>query len=874
MTPGSVGGEAVKRDLGIGLQPVGLVARNAPDYVRRFYAIVESGRTVVPLRTADDVDRIEACGLEEVIIPEDGSGWIGSERPPAAGPEIAQIAFTSGTQGEPKGVLLTRANLANAVDRIVRVMGIDSSIREYVGVPVHHSFGFGRCRVVASVGGAAYLPANGFNIGEIRDMLERGEINAISAVPTLWRTALRHRSLLEPVADRVRWIEIGSQPMSRDEKLAMRALFPEARIVQHYGLTEASRSTFLDVSKAPAEDLETVGAPNGDVEVGITDEGRIRIRGGHVASELLIGGRRVSNTDAAGWFVTGDLGRLDGPNLVFLGRADDMINSGGIKLSADHLEGRLTRALGVSGGVAVARIPDAQRGDGILVAAREDCTSTDAEIRAAAGALLREDGVNASTSLHIMRVAALPVTDTGKVRRNLLAETYAQRRAAEEQAQPAPPARQAEGMRARLGQSIPALGRLSHGRRKSVRGVFESVFPGVAIGQGDSFTSLGGDSLSFVELSVGLEAILGPLPADWHRMSLADLEAVRPQRRHLTAVDTTLFLRFVGIVAVVTGHFTTLPVAGATFLLLIVAGYNFSRFQVETVLARASSLSILLSAGRIALPLFLVVFLIEAKQNHFEFMDLALLGNFEDQRTQQLTFWFVQVLVQILVLMAALLAVPSVRRLAATHPFATPLGLTVLATGIALAGPSLWDTGTLYDRVPHMLFWMFALGWMLHRARDWVERLVSMAAALALPVALWDLSNLPFWVGHGPLWIWVGCVLLIGWRTILVPQPIGRLAYYVGGASMFIYITHWSTHNILHRIAPVEVPGLDVVVAIAVGVLVWRCWDTASAIVFEVAGRRSRRRSPAVSPEQTFADPDLPRSPAAGGRPGDVAASG
>src|SRR5690606_37233375 len=136
--------------------------------------------------------------------------------------------LTSGTEGEPKGVLLTHGNPGDVVARLDSGMQVDAQIREYVGLPVYHSFVFGRCRAVSAAGGRAFLPPRGFSPVEITAMLEAGQINAISALPSLWRVLLSARAVTPEAGRRVRWIEIGSQAMSASEKQALVALFPEA----------------------------------------------------------------------------------------------------------------------------------------------------------------------------------------------------------------------------------------------------------------------------------------------------------------------------------------------------------------------------------------------------------------------------------------------------------------------------------------------------------------------------------------------------------------------------------------------------------------------------------------------------------------------
>jgi acyl-CoA synthetase (AMP-forming)/AMP-acid ligase II len=227
---------------------IGVVAANHVAYVERLFAIMSAGDVAVPLRSESDTERLRLLPIRRVETPRaPESGWSAASFSPVWSDAPALVSFTSGTEGTSKAVVISHRALADTVERLNRTMRVDASIREYVGVPVHHSFGFGRCRAVATAGGRFYVPARGFDPLEIVTMLRAGEINAISAVPTLWRTVLARPDILRDVGHLVRWVEIGSQFMSGEEKQQLRGLLPNAIIVQHYGLTEASRSSMLRI---------------------------------------------------------------------------------------------------------------------------------------------------------------------------------------------------------------------------------------------------------------------------------------------------------------------------------------------------------------------------------------------------------------------------------------------------------------------------------------------------------------------------------------------------------------------------------------------------------------------------------------------------
>lgn len=401
----------------------GVVAKNSIAYVEAIFECYSNDETVVLIRNTDD-DRIPLTGVTKVIEPENKYGWFTAHHQFRNDENLAQIAFTSGTEGEPKGVLLTHQALSDVTERLNSIMEVDESIREYIGIPANFSFGFGRFRAVSAAGGHCYLPEQGFDPVEIKKMLVEGEINAVSAVPSLWRVLLNNKDIFGKEAEALKWIEIGSQYMSRLEKEELRSLFPNAIIVQHYGLTEASRSSFLRIDQIEGEYLESVGQAFGQTEFKISDEGRICIRGPHVAKKLLKKGQYISNVDDNNWFHTSDLGRLESGFLYFGGRADDQINTGGIKLSPDNIERTLREKLSIKDGISVAALPDPSMGHRVLVGIMSSLSAREQEIKDASIDILQTYGIRNPGVLKTKIFTQFPVTSTNKVQRKQLAQIY------------------------------------------------------------------------------------------------------------------------------------------------------------------------------------------------------------------------------------------------------------------------------------------------------------------------------------------------------------------------------------------------------------------------------------------------------------------
>ncbi|WP_306114922.1 MULTISPECIES: AMP-binding protein [unclassified Roseovarius] len=468
------------------LKTVAVEGKNTLGFLDQVFRLYDAGQLFTVQRPGLDLTRYAGLEVIETMAVGDDLGWGQQKFTPGTSDAPAQILFSSGTEGLPKPIVLSQRNISDVVQRLNAAMELDESVREYVGVPSTYSFGLGRIRAVSAVGGKYYLPAR-FDPIEIREMLERGEINAISAVPTLWRVILQAPDVIGPAGDAVKWIEIGSQYMSGGEKEALRRVFPKARIVQHYGLTEASRTTFLNISQSPVAVLESVGAATPPAETRIGTEDEICIRGDHVALGLLAEDGQVEPlTDDDGWLHTKDKGRIEGGMLYYEGRLDDQMNIAGVNLNADNLEQEINRICGTSGQIGVTRTDDALRGDAVLIAIRRDAMDRAPMIEKAAEIAMAKAGINQPGGVHIFAVDEIPVTGTGKVQRKKIQEMFT--------AQPDTGA-----------DDTPLQDTTLTTTEQKVADVWRRVVGPVSIKADDTFYDTGGDSLSAVQIGLAME---------------------------------------------------------------------------------------------------------------------------------------------------------------------------------------------------------------------------------------------------------------------------------------------------------------------------------------------------------------------------------
>lgn len=301
--------------------------------MRAFAAPLKKGERV-DLSTADPfafVPRYLAAhwaGAVAVPISSEAALWPQGEELLSSAAQLsdpADLLFTSGTTGQPKGVVLTHRNLVAAIDQINAFIGNGPEDRELMPLPLHHSFGLGRLRCNLRLGATLLLSDGMRRLGDLFRLAEEWQATGMALVPAGVALLLRYAAP-RLAALNLKYLEIGSSPMARTQKESLCALLPSCRLCMHYGLTEASRSTFLSLHEA-GDRLDSIGRPAVGVEVDLVD-GELYVRGGAVAQE--------------GWLATGDLGWRDDEGYLYLsGRKGEMIDIGGQKVAPLEVEAAL-----------------------------------------------------------------------------------------------------------------------------------------------------------------------------------------------------------------------------------------------------------------------------------------------------------------------------------------------------------------------------------------------------------------------------------------------------------------------------------------------------------------------------------------------------
>ena len=340
--------------------------------------------------------------------------------------QVADILFTTGTTGAPKGVALSYNNLSAAARNINAFIGNTSSDVELLALPVSHSFGLGRLRCSLSKGATVVMLGTFANVKKFFKEMARCQVTMFAMVPASWGFIKKMSGkYIGKFADQLKFIEIGSSFMPVEDKELLMSLLPDTRICMHYGSTEASRSAFMEFHTYK-DNLLSIGKASPNVEIKIFtsqgtpaalgEEGEVCVKGEHVTcSYWNETPERFASDFYDGYFRTGDCGTMDAEGNIYLkSRIKEMINVGGKKVSPMEVEDILNTIPGIKESACIG-IPDPGIVLGEVVKAFivADDNLSDEEIMQQ----LRPQLEVYKLPVEIERINAIPKTGSGKIQR-------------------------------------------------------------------------------------------------------------------------------------------------------------------------------------------------------------------------------------------------------------------------------------------------------------------------------------------------------------------------------------------------------------------------------------------------------------------------
>ncbi|HRO27119.1 MAG TPA: AMP-binding protein, partial [Luteimonas sp.] len=387
-----------------------------------------SVRRVVVVDAAGDLSAAEVPWDEFIASPS-------SLDPAPRGIDIdlAMLVYTSGSTGQPKGVMMTHKNIEHAATSITTYLRMSPDDVVLSVLPLAFDYGLYQLLMCVKLGATLVLEKSFAFPQKILPLLESERITGFPLVPTMAALIVQLRNFRPEWAASVKFLTNTAAALPPAHIARLRGLFPQARVYSMYGMTESKRCTWL-----PPEELDrrpdSVGIPIPFTEAWVADDdgkplppdavGELVVRGGHVMQGYW---RNPEATDKAlkpgryPWekvLHTGDLFRMDGDGfLYFVGRKDDIIKSRGEKVSPKEVENVLY-ALPGAREAAVVGVPDPVLGSALkaILVVEDGASIAPRDVITHCAARLEDFMVPRLIEFR----DALPKTNTGKIRRAAL----------------------------------------------------------------------------------------------------------------------------------------------------------------------------------------------------------------------------------------------------------------------------------------------------------------------------------------------------------------------------------------------------------------------------------------------------------------------
>lgn len=747
-------------------------------------------RRLVRLAPAPTVDFVVTWlaaltgGHATLLTADDGLAAAYTSGSPEVHPDLRLLLSTSGSTGSPKLVRLSAANVDANAAAIASYLGLTCDDVALTTLPLDYCYGLSVLHSHLAVGASVVLDERSVTEpGLWADARARG-VTSFAGVPYTFDLL---GSAGWPDLPTLRQVTQAGGRMApeRVRTLAEQGAVEGWELVVMYGQTEATaRMAYLPPRLARTHPHAVgVAIPGGSfrlepVEGTAPDVGELVYAGPNVMMGYAESPADLRRGAELAELHTGDLARISDGLVEIVGRRSRFAKLFGQRIDLDRVQTLL--ALG-GHGAACAEAADAEQ----LVVAVPG--APDAAALAEVAASVAADTGLPTHAIRAVAVDALPRLANGKTDHQAVAR-------------------------------LQAVTGHDHGSpADSLARLYARVLDREVLAS-DSFVTLGGDSLSYVELSLRLERRLGRLPSDWPQRTVAELALQDPAgRRHRWArIETTIALRALAIVMIVGSHSDLWTLVGGAHVLLAVAGANFARFHLADEDSRERLRRVRRAAARVAVPSVLWIGMVALVAGTYPLRTVLLANDLLGARTWSEPawhYWFVEVVLILAVGAGLLTAVPAVMALERRHRFGLAAGLTALALV-----PRWWATWSSYDGdvIHSSLFvgWLFLGGWAAAVARTRAQRLTVTAL---LAVGAWDFTG----DAQRDLVVVAGLLALVWLPTVTWPRVLVGVTGTLASASLFVYLTHWQVYPHLEDHWPLG--GL--LASLAVGVLVWRVVD-------------------------------------------------
>lgn len=346
--------------------------------------------------------------------------------------DVCEILFSTGTTGKSKGIVLTHGNDIAIAENVMYGVQMKPNNVEMIPMPTSHSHGLRRT-YSNLVNGSSVVFVDGVTLlKKVFNMIEEYHVTSMDLSPSMLSIIFKlSKDRLGDYADQMDYIQLGSAPLPEEDKVHLSRILPKTRLYNFYGSTEAGCSCLLDFNNMAGK-KGCIGKPAVNAHFIVVDENRNEIQSspdnlGFLASSGAINMKEyfkapelTAATMSNGFVYTKDLGYIDEEGLVYmLGRKDDVINYGGIKISPEELEAIIIKNPIIKD-CALIPVKDALTGQApklLIALEREDGSEYDAkEFK-----VFLQENLDANKQPKFIEIIdEIPRTFNGKIKRNVL----------------------------------------------------------------------------------------------------------------------------------------------------------------------------------------------------------------------------------------------------------------------------------------------------------------------------------------------------------------------------------------------------------------------------------------------------------------------
>jgi hypothetical protein len=674
-------------------------------------------------------------------------------------PELALLLSTSGSAGSPKLVRLSAAALDANARAIATYLDLGTADRAVTSLPLSYSYGLSVLNSHLAVGASIVLTELSVVDPAFRDLLQLHGVTGLAGVPHSYEL-MERCGLLASLPATVATLTQAGGHMALDlaARVAEQARRTRARLFVMYGQTEATaRIAYLRpelLSRYPGAIGQAV--PGG--EIWLENEDRTRVATGG-PGELIYRGPNVmmgyanerqdmADPPGCGVLRTGDLAiEIESGIFRVIGRKSRFVKPYGLRIGLDDLEARFREAGAetfVAGDDALVVIAAVTQAD--LQTSRQNLVS-----------LGLPDNIFA-----FVQLSEIPRLPGGKIDYSAILHA------------------------GRGHKDQPVVIRAAP--IEMVEEYYRRLARGAPLADTDSFDSLNGDSLSYVQCSIAIEEALGETPDGWEKFSLARLRTLArshtPQQSatwRWMSLESDIVVRCLAITQILFQHALGNMQGGAD-LLMMLSGFTWARFQQGRLVAGESPGAFLDFTRRYLLIYLGIMLAVFAMHRKVAWSHLLFVSTFRGDWGGILnTYWFFESLTWCVATICLSLAVPAIRKFAARRPIFFSLVFVGIALAVRLIGGLMLDAGAHAFRSPDQMLIYFATGWAIALAgRELRLALFAMLAGVSASAWGWNDTHVAAML--------VAAGLIVFVRRVSMPKPAGRVVGTIAAASFYIYL--------------------------------------------------------------------------------------